>query len=97
MKRVTIGLVLGRREQQFVRFPALRLLAREAICLFGRGVPVVHGAVEFPHEDRLVHLIQELRLLLPHLLAALERVHVDQHQHRAVDPVVERAIGPYPQ
>ena len=35
--------------------------------------------------------------LLGLLLAALERINAHQHQHRAVDLVVERHVGAYPQ
>lgn len=83
--------------RQLVVAPAERLGPGVAVDLLGRLVPVDDVATDLPHEDRLVGLLKQLRLVTQPLLVTLEGIDVDKDYHHAIDHVIHGAVRPQPE
>ena len=81
--------------------PAQHVVRRDREGAVERAVGAFDAQVLVEHQQRLAHRVDgALGDFVGHdggRLGALEGVDVEQHQHRAVDPVVEREVGAHAQ
>ena len=86
---------------ELVDEPAQHLARRDGEGAVERAVGAFDAQAVVEHQERLAHRVDGvLGDPVGHdsgRLGALEGVDVEQHQHRAVDPVVEREVGAHAQ